>query len=295
MAYRNYSTAVAHIVDQNGHGDFTTIASALTAAVSGDTIFIREGSFTENLSLKAGVNLVAFDANALTPNVTIVGKCAATFTGTCSISGIQLKTNSDFCLAITGSNATVVNLKNCNIIAEDNTAISFTSSSGSAELTIYDCIGKIRTTGIAIFAHSSSGTMSVYWSNFANSGSSTTANTISAGRLFFDWSQMQNPITSSGTAEFQGYWSSFNPDATNVTALTLGGSGTHIFNHCLMRSGTASAVSIGSTATIANCTVHSSNANTLTGAGTLKYALISFTSSSSGHNVTTETPLATLI
>ena len=62
------------IVDSTASlGTHTTIAAALTSASSGDTIFIRPGTFTENLTLKAGVDLCAFDCDALTPNVTIDG------------------------------------------------------------------------------------------------------------------------------------------------------------------------------------------------------------------------------
>src|SRR5215469_17495644 len=103
MGYRDYSTAKGHIVDPNGFGDFTTITAAINAAVSGQTIFLRPGTYTENPTLKAGVNLAAFDADATTPNVIINGKCSFSSAGTVSISGIELQTNSDFCLAVSGS------------------------------------------------------------------------------------------------------------------------------------------------------------------------------------------------
>ena len=50
MGYRNYSTACSKIVSPDGNGDFQTIGAALTAAVSGQTIFIRPGTYTENLT-----------------------------------------------------------------------------------------------------------------------------------------------------------------------------------------------------------------------------------------------------
>ena len=39
---------------------YTTIAAALTAASSGNTIFIKPGTYTENLTLKAGVKSKSF-------------------------------------------------------------------------------------------------------------------------------------------------------------------------------------------------------------------------------------------
>ena len=113
MAYRNYSVANGFTVDPSGNGDFTTIAAALTASVSGTDIFIRPGTYTENLTLKAGVNLVGFKGDESTPNVTIIGKLTYTVAGTCTVSNIRLQTISDFFLAVTGSAASVINLENC--------------------------------------------------------------------------------------------------------------------------------------------------------------------------------------
>src|SRR5258708_20620706 len=97
-------------------GTHTTIASALTSASSGDTIFIRPGTYTENLTLKAGVNLSAFGSDSSqngTGKVIISGTCTMTTAGSVTISGIQLQTNSAALLAVTGTLASVVNLQNC--------------------------------------------------------------------------------------------------------------------------------------------------------------------------------------
>src|SRR5258708_29721455 len=89
----------------NAGGNYTTITAALTAAVSGDTIFVMPGAtgtYTENLTLKAGVNISAFPCDAETPNVTIVGKATATFAGKCTLSDLCLQTNGDYVLELTG-------------------------------------------------------------------------------------------------------------------------------------------------------------------------------------------------
>jgi hypothetical protein len=113
VANGGYSAAAITVSPTSGKGDFTTIAAALTAALSGDTIFLLEGTYTENPVLKAGVNLVAWSANGTTPNVIINGKCTFTGTGVVSISGIRLRTNSDNFLAITGSSNSVIYLRGC--------------------------------------------------------------------------------------------------------------------------------------------------------------------------------------
>ena len=43
--------------------NYTSIAAAIADASSGDTIFIKPGTYTEDLTLKAGVYLTAFNTN----------------------------------------------------------------------------------------------------------------------------------------------------------------------------------------------------------------------------------------
>ena len=93
-ATNRFATAKFIVDPTLGDGTHQTIAAALTAASSGDTIFIKPGTYTEDLTLKAGVNLAAYVGDGDTPNVEIVGKATATFAGTCSISGIRLTTGS---------------------------------------------------------------------------------------------------------------------------------------------------------------------------------------------------------
>ena len=83
--------------------------------------------------------------------------------------------------------------------------------------------------------------------------------------------------------------------AANTTALTHGGSGTSFAKDTKFTGGSSSAVSIGGILPMINCIVDSTNTNAITGAGTLKYAFISFTNTSSTVNTTTQTALATLI
>lgn len=289
MGYRNYSTAVSHIVDTTGQGDFTTIAAALTAAVSGQTIFIRGGTYTENPTLKVGVNLTAFGSNSSlnqTGIVVISGTCTLTGAGTVTISGIQLQTNSAALLAVTGSAASIVNLNNCNLNCTNNTGITFSSSSASAAINISNCTGDLGTTGIALFSHSSAGTLTFISSNFTNSGGSSTASTASAGGLGMNYSSMRSPITTSGTNGMGTHGLNLDTSAQNVTALTMGGTGGLSFDN--YASGTASAISVGGSLGIADCIINSTNTNAITGGGALAYDDLSFTGASKLINTTTQ-------
>ena len=197
MAYRNYSSANGFIVAKDGNGDFSTISAALAAATSGTTIFIRSGQYNESPNLVAGINLVGFTGDSNTPNVIINGKCSFSSAGTVSIGNIQLKTNSDFCLSVTGSAASVVLLNNCYINCLNNTGLSNTSSSASSGINLSYCTGNLATTGIALHTSSSPGSTVYNYCNFTNTGASTTITTASAGVSNFFYCNCPFPIGSS--------------------------------------------------------------------------------------------------
>ncbi len=282
------------IVDPTANrGTHQTIGAALTAASSGETIFIRPGTYTENLTLKVGVNLTAFTCDAFTPNVTIIGTCTLTTAGTVSISGVRLQTNSAALLAVTGSAASIVNLNNCFLNCSNATGITFSTNSASAAINIYNCQGNLGTTGIGLFAHSSAGSLLIAQSDFTNTGLSQQANTASLGILAIRKSLITNPITTSSTNAFVGETSTFSTVAQNVTAITMGGSGNQEIDICGVDSGSASAISISSTGTVFDCIIKSTNTNCITGAGAINYSGLLF-SSSSTINTTTKTIAGTL-
>ena len=273
-------------------GTHTTIGAALTSSSSGDTIFLRPGTYTENLTLKAGVNLAAYECDAFTPNVTISGTPTFSAAGTVSLSGINLQTNSAALLAVTGSAASIVNLISCNLNCTNNTGISFSSSSSSAAINLTLCKGNIGTTGITLFSHSSAGLLSFVECMINNSGASTTASTCSSGILNVFQCTFTIPITTSSTAAGTFQNTIVDNTGTNTTSFTSGGSGVQVFRFCTFNSGTASAFSAGSaTPVLEGCTVSSSNTNAITGSGTLTYTPISFEGTSSTVNTTTQTPL----
>jgi len=280
-----------------GQGTHTTISAALAASASGDTIFIRDGTYTENPSLVAGVSLVAYVGDSLTPNVTIVGNCTFSSAGTVSISGIRLQTNSAALLTVSGSAASIVNLYGCYLNCSNNTGITFSSSSSSAQITITSCGGNIGTTGISYFTMTSTGTLYIFDSQLFNSGLSVTASTNSSGTSIINSSYLLFPLTTTGTATIQTLNTTVFVGG-NGTGITHGGTGGSSYcMNCNVETGTASSISIGAgaTLTVCNTQVSSSNTNALTGSGILKYAFIAFYGSSSGHNVSTETALSTLI
>ena len=273
-------------------GTHTTIQAAITAASSGDDVFITPGTYTENLTLKAGVNLTAYRSDSSingTGSVIISGTCTLTGAGTVSISGIQLQTNSAALLAVTGSAASIVNLIDCYLNCSNTTGITFSSSSASAQINIDSCYGNIGTTGISLFSHSSAGALNIIYSEINNSGSSTTASTVSAGSLITEFTYLTFPITLSSTGACSLAYTDFNLNTLNTTCLTAGGSGSQTAAFCRFYSGTASAISVSQSLTVNFADIRSSNTNAVTGAGTLVSNGILYSGTSHFSNVTTQT------
>lgn len=277
--------------------NFTSIASAIASAQGtgvNSTIFLQPGTYTENVTLVPGINLCAFDCDALTPNVTIVGKLTLTTAGTVSITGIRLQTNSDFFLAVTGSAASVVILRDCYLNCSNNTGISYTSSSASSTVAVFNSRGNIATTGITLFSASGAGTLSIQFSYISNTGSTVTNSTMSAGGLYIYSSGLNVPITTSGTNGLIGVQNSIisTDFGSGTTCITVGGSGLNFIQNSILQSAAATPISVGATLNITTCSIATTNATAaITGAGTVKYAGLAFHSTGSVINATTQTPM----
>lgn len=290
LATNNYGTAKFIVSSSAANGTHTTIASALTAASSGDTIFIRDGSYTEDLTLKAGVNLAAFSGGEDTPNVTIIGNATFTAAGTVAISNIRLQTNGAAFLTVSGSAASVVDLLNCYVNCTNATGISHSSSSSSSIITLLNCNGDIGTTGISLIASTSAGSVRLRYTRITNSGNSVTASTTTAGGISINTCVLSLVFTSSSTGSIDVQFSQLA--SSNTTIFTFNGTtAADQVENSVMNSGTASAISIGAGATgsVRNCRITSTNTNAITGAGTLVSANNIFPNSVA-VNTTTQTP-----
>lgn len=189
LGFEDRRWLTAFVVDPSAsigeRGTYQTLAAANAAASAGDTIFIRSGTYTENWTAKPGVNYTAFPGDGA-GQVTIVGKLSASGVGTSNISNIELETNGDFVVEVTGANATVLNFYNCTLTLSDNTGISNTGS-GSSVINIYDSMLNCNTTGITYFA-CTNGVLAFYRTICNNIGASTTASTFSGTALIIRWS-----------------------------------------------------------------------------------------------------------
>jgi hypothetical protein len=284
-----------YIVSAGGSTDganYTTIASAITAAASAggnQTIFIQPGVYTENLTLVSGINLCAFVGDATvapgSSNVVIFGKLTCTYTGTVDISGIELRTNSDFCIESTGTNLCNINLYNCNLNILNNIFLS--SSNVNFSFRFFSCTGNVATTGISLYSITSAAVCYIRNCNFTNTGNTATASTSLIATIIFYNSYLGFTFTfTSGRTE--AYYTIFEPNAASP-CLTLGPSGgVNEFYHCSFLGGSAQPAIITNVGSIIyNSFVQSTNAAAISGSGTLLYAGLTF-SGTSTITVTTQ-------
>lgn len=287
-----FTTAKFIVSATASDGTHTTIGAALTSAASGDTIFIRPGTYTENLTLKNGVSLVGYNRGGGSgAGTTIIGKMIDNGGNVITtLSNFTLQTNSDFIIQLTGSTSTVA-LNGCKINCTNNTGITVATGTGvSADL----CTGDLGTTGIGF--STGAGSVQFNYCSLTNSGASIT-NTTTSGGLTFTHSFIASPIGTTGSGTINLVYTSVNTAAQNNAALTTAGTGSATCWYSLFRSGSASAVSSGTGTTISlyECDVESSNTNAVTGIGTLNIGGITFSGSSSLINTTTQTGAYTVL
>lgn len=292
MGYRDYSTAKGHIVDVLGHGDFTTIQAAINAASSGQDIFIRSGTYTEDLTLKAGVNISAYDGDSDTPTVTIVGKMTLTI-GSVAIGSIRLQTNADFAVVISGTLPAKITFDDCYFDFTNHTGISVTNSNSLSGFSCYQCNGLLGMAGITW--HDSTSPGSIGYINFFDQGAgeTTTPSNNSDGNVNIFNSNFSNPFSTSGTGGLGILNTNIDTHIQNTTSLTFNGTGSTNVRHCTVSSGTATAITIGAGVTlgIIDAGIGTSNVNSISGLGTINYADLAFIDGTSSINVSTANAL----
>jgi len=203
-------------------GTYQTIAAAIAAAVSGQTIYVRPGSYSENITLKAGVNLCAMTGDAYNSQVTITGTITATYTGNVSITGFRFNSLNVDCISMTSGSPTLV-IKDCYCFpgANDGGPHYFLTCSAAAGVTrMYNCQGDL-TPGTAYFNISNGVLYCQDLPNF-NANSSIT-NKVSGGQATFYNCKIDRAFAcSGGTTEFNYCYISDTSAAVVALALTVG-------------------------------------------------------------------------
>jgi len=300
MAYRNYAPQNGFIVAKDGTGDFTTITSAVAAAVtlaatSAPTIYVRPGTYTENFTVSIPLLIVAENTvcryatafTAITGTITITET-----TGNVGIKGFVLNTNSAVSISLTGNGASVI-IQDCYFNASNANSISATGNN-TTNLIMENCGGAFAST-YTLFTTTNC-VFRLVNCNMEDASGTLTASTSSAGSITLLNSSFGFPFATTSTGAILAESTKFGVIFTiaNQTWITTAGTGTCFFYECAFNSGTSSAISVGAgtTLNLTNSTVISSNTNAITGAGTLNYGGVVFAGTSSLINTTTTNPIA---
>lgn len=118
----------------------TAFADALAAAVSGDTIYVFPGTYTETpITWKAGVSVVGATSSSDSTSVTIVGNQSFASPGTFYFSDINFSTTAGLTIGDAGAGAAIVSMTSCNVISSAGATVTLLSAAGSGELIATDC------------------------------------------------------------------------------------------------------------------------------------------------------------
>lgn len=286
------------IVDSLGfNGTHTTIAAAIADASSGDTIFILTGTYVENITLKAGVNLTAYNCDSQTPNVTLNGEADFSSAGTVSISGINfLPAGFGHSIQVSGIDDSILNLINCNFSTPaSNPSIEINSTSPLATINMFSCTGDIGPIGIAVVATGTGATLNIFDSYFTNTGNNNTGISCASNLNLYstymfgnvdDGGSINSILTINNSIIDSSSSNSSSLNQTNISTVTA--------NNTIFSSGTAQACVINGTANLVSCSFNSSNASAISGTGTLNFSYLTFTGTSSTVTVLTQNPFPVL-
>lgn len=257
LSQNNYGSPKFIVATSAANGTHTTLAAALAAASSGDTILLRN-SVTENVTLKNGVNITGptpisgFSPNGV--NVTITGKLIDNGSAvTCALTNLQFNTNSDYILSLSNSSS-LITFENCFLYGTNNTIFQFSAAA---------TVGLITSS-----TRSSSGTLVASSGNIYASSSYIAVTTTSAidcvnNGLTLISCDIIGQVACSGSGGIAIYNCNFSGgSSTTMISLTSSGSvevrNSRIYN----LSSQNIALSSSSTAQFSNCRIiASSNAN----------------------------------
>lgn len=301
-----YYSLTPYIVGQTGdiHAQYTgvggiaaAIAQAVTDGASSSSpknIYVKPGTYTTALTLHDGINIIGLATSGEIGPV-ISGQITFSTAGTSNISGCYLVTNSAFAIVVGGIVATVLNINNCYFSAISAAqAISFTSSSASAQINIHNCTGTAGTVVGGLFTSSSAGTINISEVYFYNPSANASNNLISAGSLNVYRSYFEIQFQTSGTnaAYFNDVY--INTAAAGITGISIGGSGTNAMRFCTVSSDGSPAIGTGTTATVEHCTINSSSGTAFSSTGNLFFSYIDFPNNSANFQSNLNmTPLMT--
>jgi hypothetical protein len=173
-----------YVVSPNlGQGNYTTIQSAINDASAGDTIFICDGTYNENITLTPGISLTSNTTSGQTKNVLLTGTLSYTGGVDVNISNIGFQSDNGYSINFTGSTAGNINLYQCSIYTSSSNSFNFANSSASSGITVYNCICELITNAAAFLLQTSPGSFVFFNSTLGNGSTNYNSITLQNGNV----------------------------------------------------------------------------------------------------------------
>jgi len=230
------------IVDANAlYGTHTTIQSAITDASTlfvntgiVQTVFVRPGIYTENITMATGVNLQGF-CSEYGASSTLLGSMTVGSVGTIEVNSMLIQTNGSVSIVGTSGAGSKVVFNNCGLLATNANMINLTVNH---IFRFTYCWGQLTSMGIC-YVTVAVGLVSFHWCRLNNSAASVTYNTMNSGELDLSYTFLQMPIAVNGASNYAFAYSSFGGGGPiNVPGLVHnGGVGTYFVTNCTIGGG----------------------------------------------------------
>jgi hypothetical protein len=260
-----------YVVDANGGTPYTTIQSALTAANAASvpaTVYIRQGTYTENLTLYDDIILEGADPLV---TVNIIGKHTPPLAGSLVLKNLTF-TSATHILDSAGAGSTNISFDNCSINITSGYIANLTNWTGFVAFTqVSD-----GSTNNGVFNNTA--TASCYVTDCPHIGAGTAHALTINGQLLVYNSNIGCSIALSGAVATSSIRSGSRIDGTITVSATAG---INIIDSFLIPNGSDKALNITTTTPILlqDVGIVSSNALAIDGTGTIEFANVSFGSS----------------
>lgn len=235
-----------------------TVQAAINKATAGTTVYICPGTYNENLTLKAGVNLTS----PIKFGVYIVGNHTAS-SGTIVIDNITLNSTAGVTLTVDGTALINLQLISAAIYSSTGDAIQWLNTYATSKLYIEDCSVSVATSGATArafySASTSNGSIIANRTTFKLDSAANICLSLNGGISFTHTSdQVYGQIIISDTASYVGQLVALT--SLNAACLTTNSSGTSVLFACTL----------------------STNVTAITGAGVFLFSALSYGSTGVG-------------
>lgn len=257
-----------YVVDANGSTPYTTIQSAINAAnaAGGGQVWVRPGTYIENLTFYSGIQL----SSPSEQSVTIIGTHTPPASGTLNIDRLTLQSAADiFNSAAAGS--TVIIIEDCTISVTNGYTFNLPNWTGA--LALYDMGESSTNNGVV---NNSGGATCFFVSVSIGSGTGNTM--ITSGPVILEEANVGCPWNAQTGSNITCYYNTF------IHTVTCSNNSTGFFDWCIFSTGANQAFTMSSSGSIQinQSIVNSSNNPSIGGAGggTLTLSDITFLNNS---------------